>query len=298
MRPPSRGDAATRCLHVEACGPEGLVQDLGRPGHAHLGVGRSGAADRGALRLANRLVGNADGLAGLELLLGGAVLRAGGHLVVAVAGAVAPVAVDGRPAGRGAPLRLRPGARLEVGAVTAGLRVVVAVRGGVAVTPVLGSRSRDTLAGLGPAPLSAGAVVPVGPATGAPPIVDVAPVPGPPRPAVLRVRPGPQREWFPPAAWEALTGAAWAVSSASSRVGVRLEGSALARTPEASGRELPSEGMVGGAVQVPPDGRPVVLGPDRPTTGGYPVIAVVMDADLDSLAQCPPGTSVRFRTTG
>jgi biotin-dependent carboxylase-like uncharacterized protein len=288
----------SRSLQVEACSPELLVQDLGRPGHAHLGVGRSGACDRGALRLANRLVGNPEGLAGLELLLGGAVLRASGHLVVAVAGAVAPVSVDGRPAGRGAPLHLRPGARLDVGVVTSGLRVVVAVRGGVAVAPVLGSRSRDTLAGLGPAPLGRGDRVPVGPAPGAPPLVDVAPAPEPTREAVLRLRPGPRLDWFRPAAWEALTGSPWAVSPASSRVGVRLEGPPLTRVSEAAGRELPSEGMVRGALQVPPDGRPLVLGPDHPTTGGYPVVAVVVDADLDELAQCPPGASVRFRSTG
>lgn len=288
----------SRFLHVAACGQELLVEDLGRPGHAHLGVGRSGAADRGALRLANRLVGNREGLAGLEVLLGGAVLQAEGHLVAAVTGALAPVSVDGRAAGRGAPLRLPPGARLHVGPVTAGLRVVVAVRGGVDVAPVLGSRSRDTLAGLGPASLRPGDRVPVGPADATPPLVDVAPVPEPPHEAVLRVRPGPRRDWFVPAAWEALLGSAWRVSPAAGRVGVRLEGPALERAPRAAGRELPSEGMVRGALQVPPEGRPVVLGPDHPVTGGYPAVAVVVDADLDVLAQCPPGTSVRFRSTG
>ncbi|MGF1647087.1 MAG: biotin-dependent carboxyltransferase family protein [Kineosporiaceae bacterium] len=288
----------SRSLHVEACLTELLVQDLGRPGHAHLAVGRSGAADRGALRLANRLVGNPEHLAGLELLLGLAGFRASGHLTVAVAGAVAPVSVDGRPAGRGAPLNLRPGARLDVGAITAGLHVVVAVRGGVDAVPVLGSRSRDTLAGLGPEPLGVGDRVPVGSAPAALPRVDVAPAPPPPREAVLRLRPGPRRDWFPDASWAALMGVEWTVSPASSRVGVRLEGPPLARTPAAAGRELPSEGMVRGALQVPPAGRPVVLGPDHPTTGGYPVIGVVVDADLDGLAQCPPGTPVRFCSTG
>jgi biotin-dependent carboxylase-like uncharacterized protein len=286
-----------RALEVEACAAALLVEDLGRPGLAHLGVSCSGAADRGALRLANRLVGNPEGVAGLEVPLGRAVLRAHGELVVAVTGAAAALGVDGRPVGPGAPLRLAPGSRLGIGEVTAGVHVVVAVRGGVAVAAVLGSRSRDVLGELGPDPLEAGSRVPVGPAPASPPLVDVAPVPGW-APAVLRIVPGPRQEWFTASAVDELTAADWTVSARSSRVGVRLTGPVLARAAAAAGRELPSEGTVRGAVQVPPDGRPVVLGPDHPTTGGYPVLAVVVDADLDRLAQCAPGTSLRFRSTG
>lgn len=285
-------------LVVESCQVPVLVQDLGRPGLAHLGVGRSGAADRGALRLANRLVGNPEAHAGLEVLLGRAVLRAAGDVTLAVTGAEVRVRVDGHPVGRGAPLDLRAGSRLEVGAVTGGLRVVVAVRGGIDVPAVLGSRSRDTLSGLGPPPLAPGDAVPVGPPGGAAPIVDVAPLAPLATRTRVSVRPGPRDDWFTEAARRLLGEASWTVSARSDRVGTRLDGPALDRAPEYAGEELPSEGMVRGAVQVPPHGRPVVLGPDHPTTGGYPVIAVVVDADLDALAQAAPGTSVRFRTTG
>lgn len=285
-------------LVVESCAVPVLVEDLGRPGFAHLGLGRSGAADRGALRLANRLVGNAEGAAGLEILLGGAVLRSTGAVTVAVAGAEVPLQLDGSAVGRGAPLDLGPGSRLRIGAVTAGLRVVVAVRGGVAIPAVLGSRARDTLSGLGPEPLGAGDAVPVGPPPPAAPTVDLAPLPRMRKDLVLTVRRGPRDDWFTSTSHRLLSEASWTVTGRSDRVGVRLAGPALERIPSAATRELASEGMVRGAIQVPPDGMPVVLGPDHPTTGGYPVIAVVVDPDLDAVAQAVPGTSVRFRTTG
>ena len=143
-----------------------LVEDLGRPGWAHIGVGRSGAADAGALRLANRLVANDEGAAGLEVLLGGLRLRAVGDVTVALAGARGPAWLDDRPVGHEAVLELRSGAELRLGTVTSGLRTYVAVRGGIDVPTVLGSRSTDQLAALGPAPLRAGDVLPVGPRTG------------------------------------------------------------------------------------------------------------------------------------
>ena len=285
-------------LVVEACAAPVLVEDLGRPGLAHLGVSGSGAADRAALRLANRLVGNPEGAAGLEILLGSAVLRSTWAATVAVAGAEALLRVDGSAVGRGAPLDLRPGSRLHIGAVTAGLRVVVSVRGGVATPAVLGSRARDTLSGLGPEPLVAGDAVPVGPPPSAVPTVDLAPLPRQPRELVLTVRRGPRDDWFTSEANRFLSEVSWTVTARSDRVGVRLAGPALERSAVAATRELASEGMVRGAIQVPPDGMPVVLGPDRPTTGGYPVIAVIVDRDLDAVVQAAPGTSVRFRTTG
>ncbi|MET7379088.1 biotin-dependent carboxyltransferase family protein [Streptomyces sp. NPDC005526] len=284
-----------RALVVVRAGALTTVQDEGRPGHAHLGVPRSGALDAPAAALVNRLVGNRPGAAVLETTLNGCALRPRSAVTVAVGGAPCPVAVDGRPAAWGAPVRVPAGALLEVGAAVAGVRSYVAVRGGVAVEPVLGSRSTDLLSGLGPAPLTDGAVLPLGPPTGVPARVDVAPQPRPAAELVLRVTLGPRDDWFGPAALRSFTSRTYRVSAASNRIGLRTDGPALDR---AGAGELPSEGMVLGAVQVPPDGRPVVFLADHPTTGGYPVIAVVRGADLPAAAQAVPGTPVRFVTAG
>ncbi|MFG3155936.1 biotin-dependent carboxyltransferase family protein [Streptomyces sp. NPDC048219] len=266
------------------------VQDAGRRGHAHLGVPRSGALDAQAMRLANRLAGNDVDAAVLETTLTGCALRSDRAVTVVVGGAPCPVTVDGRPAAWGAPVRVPAGAVLDVGAVTAGVRSYVAVAGGIAVEPVLGSRSTDLLSGLGPAPLRDGDVLPVGmPARPAPYVA--APWPGAPAELVLPVRPGPRADWFAPDALRTFTSAAYRVSPHSNRIGLRTEGPALRR---ASTGELPSEGMVLGAVQVPPDGRPVVFLHDHPTTGGYPVIAVVAEGALAAAAQAAVGTPVRF----
>jgi biotin-dependent carboxylase-like uncharacterized protein len=173
------------------------------------------------------------------------------------------------------------------------LRSYLAVRGGIDVAPVLGSRSTDTLSGLGPAPLASGDRLPVGQAMGDEPVVDVAPVAALRSGPVLRVLPGPRSELLVPEAWQALVSAGWTVSSDSDRVGVRLTGPALHRAGDA---ELPSEGLVPGAIQVPPDGAPVLFLADHPVTGGYPVLAVVVTADLPWAAQLRPGDEVRFRS--
>jgi allophanate hydrolase subunit 2 len=165
------------------------------------------------------------------------------------------------------------------------------------VPAVLGSRSRDTLAGLGPEPLRAGHVLPLGPEPAiAVPVGDLVPV-DPPTDGVveLGVRPGPRHEWFTAAAWQLLLTSEWTTSARSDRTGVRLEGPALDRVPDLVGVELASEGMLRGSIQVSPDGAPTVLGPDHPVTGGYPVIAVVVDSALDRLAQLRPGQPVRLR---
>ncbi|MDF3302346.1 biotin-dependent carboxyltransferase family protein [Streptomyces tropicalis] len=271
------------------------VQDEGRPGHAHLGVPRSGALDAPAAALVNRLVGNAPGAAVLETTLSGCALRPRSEVTVAVGGAPCPVTVDGRAVAWGAPVRVPGGALLDVGPASAGVRAYVGVSGGVAVEPVLGSRSTDLLSGLGPAPLTDGAVLPLGPPAGVPARVDGAPQPRPPAELVLRVALGPRDDWFAPAALRVFTRGTYRVSSASNRIGLRTEGPALER---ARTGELPSEGMVLGAVQVPPDGRPVVFLADHPTTGGYPVIGVVRTADLAAAAQAVPGTPLRFVPAG
>lgn len=280
-----------RALVVVRPGMLTTVQDLGRPGYAHLGVPRSGALDPPAAALVNRLAGNGPDAAVLETTLDGCALRPRSTVTVAVGGAPCPVRVGGRPAAWGAPVPVPAGELLEVGAVSAGVRGYVAVRGGIAVEPVLGSRATDLLSGLGPAPLAAGTVLPLGRPAGPPAHVDTVPQPGPPAELVLRVTPGPRADWFTARGRYDLTARAYRVSPASNRIGLRTEGPALERAREG---ELPSEGMVLGAVQVPPDGRPVVFLADHPTTGGYPVIAVVHPSDLPAAAQAAPGTPLRF----
>ncbi|MGQ4378535.1 biotin-dependent carboxyltransferase family protein [Streptomyces sp. SAS_267] len=280
-----------RALAVVRAGALTTVQDQGRPGHAHLGVPRSGALDPPAAALANRLVANPAEAAVLETTLDGCALRPRSTVTVAVTGAPCPVRVDGRPVAWGAPVRVPAGALLDVGSARAGLRSYVAVSGGVAVGPVLGSRSTDLLSGLGPSPLTAGAVLPLGSPGTLHARVDVVPHRAPPAELVLRVTLGPRDGWFTEPALRTLTTRVFRVSSASNRIGLRTEGPSLER---AVSGELPSEGLVLGAVQVPPDGRPVVFLADHPTTGGYPVIAVVRSADLPAAAQAVPGTPVRF----
>ncbi|MGV9277125.1 5-oxoprolinase subunit C family protein [Streptomyces griseosporeus] len=281
-----------RALAVVRAGALTTVQDRGRPGYAHLGVPRSGALDAPAAALANRLVGNPAGAAVLETTLNGCAVRPRSAVTMAVTGAPCPVAVDGRPVAWGAPVRVPAGAVLEAGAAVGGVRSYLAVHGGIGGEPVLGSRSSDLLSGLGPVPLTDGAVLPLGqPGPGPHARVDVAPQPGPPVELVLRITLGPRDDWFTPDALRTLTTRAYRVSAASNRIGLRTEGPALER---ARAGELASEGMVLGAVQVPPDGRPVVFLADHPTTGGYPVIGVVRPADLPSAAQALPGTPVRF----
>ncbi|MFF5146765.1 biotin-dependent carboxyltransferase family protein [Streptomyces sp. NPDC013157] len=280
-----------RALVVVRAGALTTVQDRGRPGHAHLGVPRSGALDAPAAALVNRLTGNAPDAAVLETTLNGCAVRPRSTVVVAVGGAPCSVTVGGRPAAWGAPVVVPAGELLDVGTARSGVRSYVAVSGGIAVEPVLGSRSTDLLSGLGPAPLADGTVLPVGAPVGPHARGDVVPQPSPPAELVLRVTLGPRAGWFTPEAVRAFTSRAYRVSSASNRIGLRTEGPALGR---ARTGELPSEGMVLGAVQVPPDGRPVVFLADHPTTGGYPVIAVVRAADLPAAGQAVPGIPVRF----
>lgn len=278
-------------LTVLEPGPLTTVQDQGRIGHAHLGVSRSGAADRASLRLANRLVGNAEAAAGLEVTLGGFRARAEESLLTAMTGAAGPLTVDERPAAYGEAVRVPAGAVLEIGRPGLGLRSYLAVRGGFDVQPVLGSRSTDTLSLIGPPRLHAGAAVAVGRAGADVPASGEIPGPALPGDRVLRVVLGPRDSWFRAAAVEQLLSATWTTSSRADRVGVRLQGPPLARSRD---DELPSEGCLRGSIQVSTDGVPTLLGPDHPVTGGYPVIAVVVDADCDVVGQLRPGDRLRF----
>lgn len=280
-----------RALHVVDPGPFTTVQDAGRPGLAHLGVPRSGWLDPSAARLANRLVGNAEDDAVLECLLGGLVVRATTATTVAVTGAECQVRVGRRPVHHGAAVPVPAGATLTVGHAARGLRCYVAVAGGLVVEPVLGSRATDTLSGLGPPVVVAGAVLPMGEVRDHPGIGEAVPQPVP-REVLLRCTPGPRADWFTDEALRTLTTTTYEVATDSDRVGVRLTGAALTRAVPG---ELPSEGIVLGAVQVPADGRPLVFLNDHPTTGGYPVVAVVEPDDLGRCAQLRPGGAVRFR---
>ncbi|WP_427888049.1 biotin-dependent carboxyltransferase family protein [Kribbella sp. GL6] len=273
-------------LTVLTTGPLATIQDRGRAGQAALGVPASGACDRASYALANRLVGNVDGAAALEVTYGGLSVHADGDLLVAITGAPC----TGVPLN--APTVLKSGQVLRFGPPVSGLRTYLAVRGGIDVPPVLGSRSTDLLSGLGPSPLTAGQTLHVGPPAHPMPGVDQAPVRHPAAgQVVLRVTPGPRRGWFTDAGWAALTSQVYEVSTNSNRVGVRLDGAPLER---ARTGELASEGMTHGAIQIPPSGTPVIFLADHPVTGGYPVIAYVAAADLDACAQLRPGQPVRL----
>ncbi len=298
---PSGSSKAAAVIEVIRPGPLATVQDLGRPALGHLGVPRSGAADVASLRRANQLAGNPPDAAGLEITLGRAVLRFRWAAVAAVTGAAAPVTLAtgpdqaAAPVEFGAPFRVPAGALLRIGTPAAGLRTYLAVRGGIDVPAVLGSRSADLLSRLGPAPLRAGDLLPVGAAGQAGPAPPGSPDRGPgmTAPVQLRVLPGPRDDWFAAGAIGILCGAGYVVTPASDRVGLRLDGPALPRASDGAG-ELASEGMVTGALQVPPDGKPILLLADHPVTGGYPVIAVVRSADIGLAAQLRPGQPVRF----
>ncbi|MGW3956892.1 5-oxoprolinase subunit C family protein [Streptomyces sp. NPDC004752] len=281
-------------MEIIRAGALTTVQDLGRFGHAAVGVPRSGALDQSAHWLSNHLVGNPADAATLETTLTGVAVRADQPAVVAVTGAPASVQVDGKPAAWAAPVYVPAGAVLEVGPAASGLRSYVAVAGGFAVPQVLGSRSTDLLSGLGPAPLRDGDILPVDEAAGRPLHSDTTIWEAPPQELVLPILLGPRDDWFTAAGLETFSGTGFLVSSKSNRIALRTNGPALERAVH---EEMASEGMVVGAVQVPPDGRPVIFLADCPTTGGYPVIGVVPERSLSAAAQARPGLPVRFLPT-
>ena len=301
-------------LRILSPGLQSLIQDLGRPGHAGLGVSAAGALDRSSVRRANRIVGNQPNAAVVETVAGGLRVQAVGDQVLAVAGAPSALTVvtpsdlsdevdteEGdtgdekvREVPMATPFALLDGEILTVGAPERGFRSYLAIRGGAAAAAVLGSRSTDTMSGLGPAPLAAGQLLGTGAATssnvvGNPELQPDFPDAGV---TVLDIVPGPRDDWFDAAALESLCSQDWLVTPRSNRVGMRLTGEPLKRSREG---ELASEGTVAGALQVPPEGQPVLFLADHPITGGYPVIGVVVDHQLDLAAQIPIGGSIRFR---
>ena len=279
-------------LTVVAAGTQTLMQDAGRPGFGSSGVGRSGAFDRAAHRQANLLVGNPADAPALEVLMGGLKLKSTREHVLAVTGAVGSILVDDHPVEHGRSFVVAPDQNIRLDTFDVGLRAYLAVGGEFIADEVLGSCSTDTLSGLGPVPLDAGTTLLCGFPSGPPPDgLDV--------PALIasgttsvNVVLGPRDDWFTEAAVAHLLASAWTVSPTSNRIGIRLDGPALERS---SHGELPSEPCMFGSIQVTSAGLPVVLGPDHPVTGGYPVIAVVADRHLDRLAQLRPGETQRFR---
>ena len=279
-------------LEVLRTGPLAIVQDLGRVGLAHLGVTRSGAADRRSHTLANRLVANPDDRATIEVTMGGFAARVrGGDVDIAVTGADTHAIAGSTMFGANSIQHVRDGEVISLGVPEAGLRSYLAIRGGIDVLPVLGSRSYDVLSGIGPLPLQPADVLPIGEHTDDYPELEQAPVAAISNQLVdLLVVPGPRDDWLADA--DALVHTVWMVSERSDRVGMRLKGRPLAhRDP---GRQLASEGATRGAIQVPPNGLPVILGPDHPVTGGYPVVGVIADRSIDTIAQLRPGQPVRL----
>lgn len=272
-------------LVVDRCAPGASVQDGGRAGWRRYGVSGAGAMDRLELAVANALAGNAPDTAAVELTLAGARFRVeGGPVLVAAGGPGVTLTVDGRTLAPG--VSALAGETVEVSAIRGGVYGYLAVAGGIALRPEMGSRSFHLRSGIGGAMLAPGMRLPVAGTEGGPLRLDRLPEhpPGP-----IRFLPGPQDDWFAPEALDLLAGAEWQVDARSDRMGRYLAGPRLAPR-EGS---MVSDGVLPGSIQVPPSGQPIVLMRDCQTTGGYPKLATVISADLDRLAQLPAGA--RFR---
>lgn len=292
-------------LSITAASLQMLIQDQGRFQHAHLGVGQAGAMDRSAMHSANRLVGNPVDSAVLELLGGGFQAQIERPITLSVSGAETRIQVDyaisGQSAQRyfymsGQAIALDRGDRIKIEQPSAGLRIYMAIRGGFALSPILGSYAYDSLAGLGPQPLQVGSVLYQGQAQTQ--HVAAAEIGSRQLPKVgdcveLDVVMGPRSDWFDAQSLALLFAQSWQVSQDSNRVGLRLQGEqALTRSIS---RELESEGTCIGALQVPSSGQPVLFMHDHPLTGGYPVIAAVAPHHWDLVAQIPAGCWIKFK---
>lgn len=282
---------------VEQAGIRTLLQDAGRLAHATIGVPAASPADPTSFVLANRLVGNPSNACALEVMAQGPRLRCLRSTYVAVVGAPTDVSLDSQPVAQDQVVPLTVGQVLEVGRVRGGLRSYVAVAGGFVGPEVLGSQSTDLLAAIGPGAIAAGTHLFAGSLT--PPLGDhllTNDIPSIASHGVIRLRvvPGPHPEHFVDGAFESLRDRRFTVEADSNKVGLRLQPSEddPAFFDTAESHELDSQGMVIGAVQVPPNGHPVILGPDHATLGGYPVLAVVATVDHGLIGQCAPGAAV------
>ncbi|TAN04243.1 MAG: biotin-dependent carboxyltransferase family protein [Rhodanobacteraceae bacterium] len=285
------------------------LQDAGRPGLAHLGIGRAGAFDTPALRIANALCGNPSDACVLEITLLGPTLRAHHDAWIAVTGAPIPVRVGGIEQAMWAPVPVPAGTTIELGAMREGCRSYLAVQGGFDAAPVLGSRSMDVNARIGPfggRPLQAGDVLPIATADGGTlaSAADAGTVKKrawrlDPRPwfdegntrRTLRLIPGAHFERLAESSRERLFSGSFKVDADSNRVGLRLIGPRLEWTTPI---EMVSEGCVPGLLQLPPSGHPIAFGPECPVSGGYPRIGQIAAVDMSCLAQLRPGDALRF----
>ncbi|MEX5685802.1 5-oxoprolinase/urea amidolyase family protein [Pseudomonas silesiensis] len=288
-------------LQIITPGLHCVLQDMGRPGQTGQGVSRSGALDLGALRAANRAVGNPSDMACVEAVLGGLSFICHGRAVIAVTGAQTPVTITNASglqwsAENYQPIELEAGDKVSLGSPLAGLRSYLSIRGGFEVAPVLGSLSTDTLAQVGPPALAAGDQLGFTTlTTGTSVSLNEAPAFDLPTTAnivTLDVVMGPRTDWFTEDAIARLSSQLWRVTSQSNRVGIRLAG----ETPleRSNHQELPSEGTSVGAIQVPASGQPVLFLADHPLTGGYPVIGAVASYHLDLAGQIPVNAQIRF----
>jgi biotin-dependent carboxylase-like uncharacterized protein len=277
------------------------VQDLGREGFGPLGVSPSGAADPISLRLGNRLVGNAEGAAGLEMtLLGGTFLFPEGA-GLALTGSDFGATLDGKPVALWTSVEVEPGQTLRLGPTRSGARCYLCVHGGIEVKLFLGSASTHILSGLGGhegRALRKGDVLRIGLGTGEAASgssrkrrLSAGVLKEMQSRKVLRVTPGPQSDWFPEASHRLFYASRYRIAEESNRMGIRLQGASI---PEGSGGKMISEGVSLGAVQVPDGGQPIILFVEQQTTGGYPKIANVISADLHSLGQLRPRDEVQF----
>jgi antagonist of KipI len=270
------------------------IQDLGRSGYQSVGVPVAGPMDWYSHRLANRLVGNGDDAAAIEITLIGPELVADGDVLCAVAGAAFEVTVDGTRVPMHRPFAVRPGQRIVFGERRSGARASIAVRGGVDVPVTLGSRATHLVSHMGPfggRPLRAGDTLPIGQGSGALRFCGAGPLTIPAGVPTLRLIEGPHRDRFRDDAWASLCSATFQVSIESNRMGYRLDGPAL---DHVRGADILSEATAMGALQVPASGQPILLMADRQTTGGYTIIATVITADLPIAGQLAPGDPVRF----
>lgn len=289
-------------IHVVKPGMLTTIQDRGRWGFQARGVPVGGPMDPFSHRLANALVGNTDLAATLEVTLLGPELEFDGPCVVAIAGAAFEVTVDGQPFPVGSSAAVRGGARLRFGARTGGARAYLAVSGGIDTPPVLGSRATHVVSGMGGLagrPLKAGDRVPFAAAStrAARQIDRVArhvPAAWRDSPAIIRVLPGPQVEFFSANAFDVLQAKPYVVSGKSDRMGFRLDGVPLTHS---RGADTISDATPLGALQVPASGLPILLMADRQTTGGYPKVATVIAADLCVAGQLGPGDQIVFKAS-
>ena len=283
-------------IEVLAPGLFTTVQDLGREGFGPIGVSPSGAADSVSLRLGNRLVANYESAPALEMTLLGGTFRFPEGAVVALTGSDFGADLDGDPVDLWTSIEARPGQTLRVGSTRSGARCYLSVQGGIDVKHFLGSASTHVLTGLGGLngrPLKQGDVLKIAPTTGSfrNRMIDPRIIEHLSRRSVLRVTAGPQSDWFPEASRRLFYASAYRVAEESSRMGLRLEGSPV---PARSEREMITEGVSLGAIQIPAGGQPIILFVDQQTTGGYPKIANVISADIHRVGQLRPRDEIRF----